>query len=136
MSPVRGERRAPFGGSGITLVEVAVALLLLSVGALALAGGIAHALKAREAALGSALALAAAESWLEGWRASPWGSVPDSGASPVFWGRREGTLAWRLTALGPCLAEARVVVAPPAERSAPVVLVTRRFREEVADCAG
>ncbi len=50
---------------GESLVEVVVALLLLSVGALALAGGIGQAQKARRLAASSGLALAAAEAWLE-----------------------------------------------------------------------
>lgn len=118
----------------MTLVEVLVALLLLTVGALGLAGGITHSLRARDRALGSALALVAAESWLETWRAGPWSGVPDSGSVPVAWGARRGTLEWRVALLSPCLAEARVQVAPPSGASAPVALATRRFREGSVGC--
>ncbi len=120
--------------AGVTLVEVLVALLLLTVGAIALAGGIAHAERARDRALKSALALGAAESWLEAWRARSWNGVPDSGSQGVSWGARTGRLTWTADPLKPCLVEARVSVAPDGPGPGPVVLVSRRFREGVAGC--
>lgn len=113
-----------------------MALLLLTVGALALAAGIAHGVRARDRALGSALALTAAESWLEKWRAAPWAAIPDSGGESVSWGAREGRVEWRVFPLGPCIVEARVEAEPPGAHSAPVVLVTRRFREGATGCEG
>lgn len=96
---------------GESLVEVVVALLLLAVGALALAGGIGQAQKARRLAASSGLALAAAEGWLEGWRAGP--ALGDaSGESGVVWGAWRGTLGWETAAHPECVESARVSVAP------------------------
>lgn len=118
----------------MTLVEVAVALLLLTIGALALAGGIANGVRARDRALGSALALTAAESWLETWRAARWSAIADSGAAQISWGAREGLVEWRIVPIRPCLIQARVQVTPSGTHRAPIALVTRRFREGVARC--
>ncbi|HET6361978.1 MAG TPA: hypothetical protein VFH11_07970 [Gemmatimonadota bacterium] len=96
---------------GESLVEVVVALLLLTVGALAVAGGIAQAQKARRLAASSGLALAAAEAWLEHWRAGP-ARGDGSGASAIAWGAWRGTLAWETGALPECVESARVSVAP------------------------
>ena len=96
---------------GESLIEVVVALLLLAVGALALAGGIGQAQKARRLAASSGLALAAAEAWLEGWRAGP-ARGAGSGESLIAWGAWRGTLAWETGALPDCVEAASVTVAP------------------------
>ena len=96
---------------GESLIEVVVALLLLAVGALALAGGIGQAQKARRLAASSGLALAAAEAWLEGWRAGP-ARGDGSGESAIAWGAWRGTLGWETGALPDCVESARVSVAP------------------------
>ncbi|HJU87272.1 MAG TPA: hypothetical protein VJ788_07900 [Gemmatimonadota bacterium] len=96
---------------GESLVEVVVALLLLTVGALALAGGIGEAQKARRLAASSGLALAAAEAWLEIWRAGP-ERGDGSGAGVIAWGAWRGTLAWETGALPDCVESATVSVAP------------------------
>ena len=97
-------------GRGETLVEVVVALLLLAVGALALAGAIGQAQKARAKATSSGLALAAAEGWLEAWRAGPPRGLA-SGADSLRWGSWRATLEWETSESG-CLESARVAVAP------------------------
>ncbi len=122
------------GSGGWTLVEVAVALVLLTVGGLALAGSTTHAYGARERALKSALALSAAESWIEAWRAAPWSAGEGFGAAPVAWGSVTGTVEWSVVVLAPCLSEARVRVVAGARAPATANLVTRRFRESVAGC--
>ncbi len=96
---------------GESLIEVVVSLLLLAVGALALAGGIGQAQKARRLAASSGLALAAAEAWLENWRAGP-ARGDGSGESAVVWGPWHGTLSWETGALPDCVESARVSVAP------------------------
>lgn len=94
---------------GESLVEVVVALLLLTVGALALAAGIGHAQRARRQALASGLALAAAEAWLEGWRAgAPRGEA--AGGGTISWGAWSAELEWDTHALSACLESARVSV--------------------------
>ena len=120
------------GRNGTTLVEVVVALLLLAVGAMALAAGIGAGEKARREAVSRGLAHAAAEGWLETWRAEPW-PAPSSGVREVRWGGWRGWLGWRVTSLAPCLIEGRVE-AGPMGRAASVVLVSRRFREEASGC--
>jgi prepilin-type N-terminal cleavage/methylation domain-containing protein len=117
---------------GITLIEVVVALLLLTVGAMALAAGIGAGEQARREALARGLAQAAAEGWLETWRAGPW-SASETGAREVRWGAWRGWLRWRVTALTPCLVEGQVE-AGGVGRPAAVVLITRRFREGTAGC--
>lgn len=119
--------------AGVTLIEVVVALLLLAVGALALAGGIASSERARRGALAEGLALAVAEAWLESWRVAPWDPVAATGDRALAWGAWEGRLEWTVTPLGPCLAEG-VVEARVQDRR--VALVTRRFREGVPGCGG
>ena len=120
------------GRLGVTLIEVVVALLLLAVGALALAAGVAGGERARREAMLRGLALAAAETWLETWRAAPW-PVESAGMATVEWAAWRGPLRWRTTHPAPCLAEARVAAGTAARPDA-VVLVTRRFREEEAGC--
>jgi Tfp pilus assembly protein PilV len=116
----------------VTLIEVVVALLLLVVGALALAAGIANGESARREAMLRGLALAAAETWLETWREAPW-PVEGAGVAEVAWGAWRGQLRWSTTHPTPCLAEARVEAGSPARPDA-VVLVTRRFRERETNC--
>ncbi|MFN2383097.1 MAG: hypothetical protein ABR559_02410 [Gemmatimonadota bacterium] len=118
---------------GGSLLEVAVALLLLSFGALAVAAGIAHGQRSRTRALDSALALAAAEAWLEAWRSGPW-RPETTGSQGIAWGPRAGAIAWEVVPRGACLAEARVEAIAAGASRAPVVLVTRRFAEG-APCA-
>lgn len=97
-------------GRGETLVEVVVALLLLAVGALALAGAIGQAQKARAKAASSGFALAVAEGWLETWRAGPpRGSA--SGSDSLRWGSWSAALEWRTSPSG-CLESAHVAVTP------------------------
>lgn len=117
--------------AGVTLLEVAVALLLLAVGALALAAGIGGSERARRAALADALALAAAEGWLEAWRSGPWSAGPARGVEVRTWGSWSGRLEWELTPAGACLAEAAAVAETMGRR---VELRTRRFREGEATC--
>jgi prepilin-type N-terminal cleavage/methylation domain-containing protein len=121
------------GRRGVTLVEVVVALLLLSVGAMALAASVAGGERARRAALTRGLALAAAEGWLESWRGAPW-PAEGAGTTTVAWRAWRGELRWRTTRAGPCLAEARVAAGPPG-RPPTIVLASRRFREGAAGCA-
>jgi prepilin-type N-terminal cleavage/methylation domain-containing protein len=118
--------------NGITLVEVVVALLLLAVGAMALAAGIGAGEKARREAVSGGLAQAVAEGWLETWRAEPWPAL-SSGVREVRWGAWRGWLGWQVTSLAPCLIEGRVE-AGPVDRAASVVLVSRRFREGASGC--
>jgi type II secretory pathway component PulJ len=94
---------------GETLVEVVLALVLLAVGGLALAGGIAGSQRARAAASSSALALSAAEGWLEAWRVAPLAG-PASGSETIELGTWEGELEWETEATGWCLETARVSV--------------------------
>jgi Tfp pilus assembly protein PilV len=96
---------------GESLVEVVGALLLLAVGALALAGAIGQAQKARRLAASSGLALAAAEAWLESWRAGPVRG-DGSGGAVIAWGAWRGALAWETGALPDCVESASVSVAP------------------------
>jgi hypothetical protein len=122
------------GSGGWTLVEVAVALVLLTVGGLALAGSATHAHAARERALRSALALTAAESWIETWRAGPWLAGGGVGVAPLAWGSVTGTVEWSVVPLAPCLSEARVRVVAGSRTPVTASLMTRRFRESVAGC--
>lgn len=118
--------------AGMTLLEVMIALLLLTVGAIALAAGIAASERARRGALADGLALAAAESWLEAWRASPWSDAGGAGGEDVAWGPWVGRLEWRVSLPGACLAEARVEVRVGADGAA--ALASRRFREGWPGC--
>ena len=117
--PRGAERRRvePVSVRGESLVEVVVALLLLAVGAIALAGGIGQAQKARRLAGSSGLALAAAEGWLESWRAGP-ARGDGSGGAAVAWGSWRGTLAWETGAQPDCVESASVTVSP-ADADAP-----------------
>lgn len=118
--PRGAERRGvePVTARGESLVEVVVALLLLAVGALALAGAIGQAQRARRLAASSGLAVAAAEAWLEIWRAGP-ARGDGSGGGPIAWGAWRGTLAWETGTLPDCVESASVSVAP-ADADAPV----------------
>lgn len=122
-------------GRGATLLEVAVAVLLLGVGGMALAGSIVHALRAREKAVGTALAAVAAESWIERWRGGPWRGA-GTGSADMAWGARRGRLEWTLSDLGACLQEARVRAVTGRRSEIAVLVETRRHREGRADCAG
>ncbi|HKY61335.1 MAG TPA: hypothetical protein VJP59_10025 [Gemmatimonadota bacterium] len=123
-------------GRGATLLEVAVAVLLLGVGAMALAGSIVHALRAREKAVGTALASLAAEAWIERWRGGPWREGAEAGTAEVAWGARRGRLEWALSDLGACLQGARVRAVTGRRSEVAVLIETRRHREGRADCAG
>lgn len=122
-------------GRGATLLEVAVAVLLLGVGAIALAGSIVHALRAREKAVGTALAAVAAEAWIERWRGGPWRAA-ETGTADLAWGARRGRLEWALSDLGACLQEARVRAVTGRRSEVAVLVETRRHREGRADCGG
>ncbi|CAN5893878.1 hypothetical protein BH20GEM1_BH20GEM1_08560 [soil metagenome] len=113
-------------GRGETLVEVVVALLLLTVGALALAAGIGQAQQARRLAASSGLALATAEAWLEGWRAGPPRGVA-AGAEAVGFGEWRGRLEWETGAPAECVESARVSVTAMAGEPTAVELSSRRF---------
>lgn len=119
------------GRRGESLVEVVVATLLLAVGALALAGGLAFGERARGRALEESLALAAATSWIEAWRASPWDPVARSGLVEPLADGHAGRLEWATSPLGGCREEASVTVTPP--RGGPVALVTRRYGEAACE---
>lgn len=105
-------------------------------GALALAGSVVHALRAREDALGTSLAAVAAEAWIERWRGGPWRTGGASGTTGLAWGSRRGRLEWQLADLGSCLQEARVRAVTGRRREIAVVVETRRHREGWADCGG
>ena len=115
--------------AGTTLIEVVVATLLLAIGALALAGGIAHAERARRASTSLGLSVAAAVSALESWRGGVWRAGPSVSADTVLVGRRRVAVTLRLRPVGECLAEAIVEagVVPAAVRT--VRLATLRFSE-------
>jgi len=110
---------------GESLVEVVVALLLLAVGALALAGGIGQAQKARRMAASSGVALAVAETWLESWRAGP-ARGDGSGQSTIASGAWRGTLKWETGALADCVESARVSVLPADVGTPPASLSSLR----------
>jgi Tfp pilus assembly protein PilV len=110
--------------NGETLVEIVVALLLLTVGALALAGGIGQAQHARHRAASSGLALASAEAWLEAWRAGPPRGVA-SGTEEIVWGQWHGVLEWQTGSPAECVETAQVSVT--AAGKAEVQLSSRRF---------
>jgi Tfp pilus assembly protein PilV len=111
---------------GETLVEVIVALLLLTVGALALAAGIGQAQRARHLAASSGLALASAEAWLEGWRVGPPRGAA-SGGEAIAWGEWRGTLEWETGMPSECLESARVSVADAHGETTATRLSSRRF---------
>lgn len=110
---------------GETLVEVIVALLLLTVGALALAAGIGQAQRARRLAASSGLALASAEAWLETWRAGP-ARGNASGGQAISWGEWRGDLEWETGIPSECMESARVSVAAQGEGTE-ARLSSRRF---------
>ena len=118
---------------GETLVEVVVALLLLTVGALALAAGIGEAGRSRSVAVASTLALAGAEGWLESWRVGPERGVA-SGVDSLVLGSWHGRLEWTTGVPGPCLESARVTVASVRGRNAEAALSSRRYLAAGADC--
>jgi Tfp pilus assembly protein PilV len=115
---------------GETLVEVVVALLLLTVGALALAAGIGQAQHARRLAASSGLALASAEAWLEAWRAAPPRGVA-SGAGEIVWGQWRGVLEWQTAMPSECEESARVSVTAA---DVDVELSSRRFLTAGGPC--
>jgi prepilin-type N-terminal cleavage/methylation domain-containing protein len=119
---------------GTTLLEVLVAVLLLGVGAMALAGSIVHALRARELSVATALAAVAAEAWIEQWRGQVWQPGETVGTTEVAWGARRGTLEWSLEDIGACLQEARVRAVAGRNRPVTVMVATRRFREGAPGC--
>jgi Tfp pilus assembly protein PilV len=126
-------RVEPVSARGESLVEVVVALLLLTVGALALAGGIGQAHKARRLAASSGLALTAAEAWLERWRAGP-ERGDGSGEDAISWGAWRGTLAWETGSLPDCVESATVFVGP-ADADAPAAsLSSLRVVNGRVDC--
>ena len=127
MRPTREDSRR-----GVTLVEVVVALLLLAVGAFALAAAVAGGERSRREALSRGLALAAAEGWMEAWRSAPWPGEA-TGVEEVRWATWLGRIEWRTELRAPCLLEVRVE-AGPAGGPATVVLASRRFREREASC--
>lgn len=132
----RGAERGgvePVSARGESLVEVVVALLLLAVGALALAGGIAQAQKARRLAASSGLALAAAEAWLELWRAGP-ARGDGSGTGAIAWGTWRGTLAWETGARPDCVESASVSVAPAEAGASAASLSSLRAVTGTAGC--
>lgn len=118
---------------GATLLEVVVAVLLLGVGALALAGSIVQALRAREISVATALAAVAAEAWIERWRSQAWLDGGREGSTEVAWGTRRGRLEWTLEDVGTCLQEARVTAVAGRDEVA-VTIATRRFREGAQGC--
>ena len=119
---------------GETLVEVVVALLLLTVGALALAAGIGVAQRARSAAASSALVLAAAEGWLEAWRVGP-ARGAGTGAERIDLGSWEGDVAWAIDTPAACLEAAGVSVTAVRGAPARVSLSSRRYVESDTACA-
>lgn len=120
-------------GRGATLLEVMVAVLLLGIGALALAGSIVHALRTREVSVATALSAVAAEAWIERWRSQAWRDGAESGSTEVAWGTRRGRLEWTVEELGKCLQEARVTATAGRDQVA-VLVATRRFREGAEGC--
>ncbi|MGH7570283.1 MAG: type IV pilus modification PilV family protein [Gemmatimonadota bacterium] len=119
-------------GRGATLLEVMVSVFLLGVGGMALVGSIAHALRARERSVSTALAAIAAEAWIERWRGETWRGE-GGGSTAIAWGARRGRLEWTLEDVGACLQEAQVkAVAGRGDEA--VVVATRRFREGANGC--
>jgi Tfp pilus assembly protein PilV len=117
-------------GRGETLVEVVVALLLLTVGALALAAGIGQAQYARRLAASSALALASAEAWLETWRAGPpRGAATEAGE--ILRGPWRALLEWQTGSPSQCVESAWVSVTAA---DVDVELSSRRFLTAGAAC--
>ena len=123
-------------GRGASLIEVVVAVLMLGVGALALAGSIVHSLRARERAVGTALASVSAEAWVERWRGGPWRSGSATGTTELVWGARRGRLDWTLSDRGPCLQEASVRAVTGRRSEITVWVETRRHREGQTGCGG
>jgi Tfp pilus assembly protein PilV len=115
---------------GVTLLEVVISLVLLTVGAFALAAGIATGERARRAAVERGFALAVAEAWLETWRAGGW-PEDGQGSGGMSWSLWRTDVRWRTSQPGACLAEARVEAG--SGRGA-VVLVTRRYRQGAPGC--
>lgn len=112
---------------GETLAEVVVAILLLSIGAMALVAGLAYGESMRGRALEDSLALSAAASWIEAWRVSPPEPVSGAGYQARAWGPRSGWLEWTTRPAGSCRQEA--VVRARAGSGTVVTLASRRFLE-------
>lgn len=120
-------------GRGATLLEVVVAIQLLAIGALALAGSVTHALRARELSISTALAAVAAEAWIERWRGQTW--IGDGwGSTGIAWGARRGRLEWTLVEVAACVQEARITAVAGRREAVRVAVVTRRFREGAGGC--
>ncbi len=113
---------------GESLAEVVVAVLLVSVGALALVAGLAYGERMRGRALEDSLALSAAISWIEAWRVSPMEPASHAGSQDLAWGSRSGRLEWSTRPAGSCRQEA--VVRARAGSGTVVTLATRRFLED------
>ena len=111
---------------GETLVEVTISLLLLAVGAMALAAGITRAKIDRRAAHEAGRSVIAAESWLERWRvgATPAGRGTGAGVEAIS--DPPGRLRWSVERPAGCLLEATVEVEAEG-RGVVARLVTRRF---------
>lgn len=112
---------------GESLVEVVVAVLLVSVGALALVAGLAYGERMRGRAIEDSLALSAAVSWIEAWRVSPVEPASGAGNEDRVWGSRSGWLEWTTRPVGSCRQEA--VVRAKAGSGTVVTLASRRFLE-------
>lgn len=112
---------------GESLIEVVVAVLLVSVGALALVAGLAYGERMRGRALEDSLALWAAVSWIEAWRVSPMEPASGAGNEIRVWGSRSGWLEWSTRSAGSCREEA--VVRARAGSGPVVTLASRRFLE-------
>lgn len=115
-------------GRGETLVEVTISLLVLAVGAMALAAGITRAGVDRRHAQEAARSAIAAESWLERWRAGATSAGDNAGAGVVALENPAGRLLWRVERSSACVLEATVEAATDAGRVT-ARLASRRFVE-------
>ncbi len=127
---------ATCAAAGVTLIEVLVALTLLAVGGLTLAAGLTVSVGTWTRSVASAQALAAAENWIEDWRAAPWDSAapPRIGADTVDGGARGVARDWSVRSVTPCESEARIEAVPLAAGGRSVRLASRRFHAEWAGC--
>lgn len=111
---------------GETLVEVTISLLLLAVGAMALAAGITRAGIDRRTAREASRVTIAAESWLERWRVGATSAGNDTGTGVEALSDPPGELRWSVERSSACLLEATVAVETEG-RGVVARLVTRRF---------
>lgn len=116
-------------GRGETLVEVMISLLVLAVGAMALAAGITRAAIDRRHAWDAARSAIAAESWLERWRLGATSVGDETGAGDVLLVNPPGRLLWRVERSSSCVLAATVEVVRNADRDT-VRLASRRFVKE------